>query len=265
MYDPDAVADEPTSDITTTLPPQIATLLRSALYTQLQHASGDAPTTGPESNTRAGWMPVLSHINATARALDAIGWNGPEEQEPLTITLNTTMIAALEAESDHWEWLSEQTRTESAEGRARAAKLASAIEKFLASLAERPEPVMIPIAAIPLVRECAHEGIPMVGEAIERRSVALCECARRLIALSDLLDLIGWGEDEEPTDDVDATAHARTLTEVAPSLLETMTHNVSEYDDDDPEKAKTEKELGFLTEIDAQARALTGPSAEQPD
>ncbi len=251
MDDQDA---EP-SKTTTTLPPQITTLLRRALYTDLQRASEDAPTAGPESYTRAGWMPVLSRINATAGALNAIGWDEPEEQEPLPITLDATMIGALEAEADQWDWLSEQTRIESAEGRARAAQLVSTIETFLAGLAERPEPVMIPTAAIPLVRECAREGITMVSEDIDRPTVPLSECARRLVALSDLLDLIGW-DDEEPTDSVDATAHARTLREVAPPLLETMSQNLREYEDDDPDKPKTEKELGLLRVIDANARAL---------
>jgi len=112
---------------------------------------------------------------------------------------------------------------------------------------------MIPKAAVPLIRECAHEGIPTVSEAIEGTRVDLREGAPRLTALSDLLDLIGWGRGEEPDGDVDATEHAHTLTEVTPPLLETLAQNVGEYDDDDPEKAKSEKELDFLTEIDAQA------------
>jgi hypothetical protein len=141
MDDQDATADEP-SKTTTILPPQITTLLRRALYTELQRTSENAPTAGPESCTRAVWMPVVGRINATARALDAIGWDEPDEQEPLVITLDTTMIGALEAEADQWDWVSEQTRIESADGRARAAQLVSTIETFLAGLAERPEPVM---------------------------------------------------------------------------------------------------------------------------
>lgn len=175
MDDQDAPADEPSK--TTTLPPQITTLLRRALYTDLQRTSENAPTAGPESCTRAGWMPVLSRINATARALDAIGWDEPEEQQPLPITLDTTMIGALEAEAEQWAWRSEQTRIESAEGRARAAQLVCTIEMFLARLAERPEPVMIPTAAFPLIRECVNEAIPIVGEDIELSAADLCECA----------------------------------------------------------------------------------------
>lgn len=95
--------------------------------------------------------------------------------------------------------------------------------------------------------------------------VDLWDCARRLIALKDLLDLIGWSEDEGPADDVDATAHARTLTEVAPPLLETMTRHVREYDDDDPDKPKTEKELGLLTVIHTQARGLMGGDPPPPE
>ena len=95
-----------------------------------------------------------------------------------------------------------------------------------------------------------------MAEDIDRVEVDLWDCARRLIALKDLLDLIGWSEDEGTADNVDATAHARTLTEVAPPLLETMNRHVREYDDDDTDKPKTEKELGFLRVIDASARAL---------
>jgi hypothetical protein len=255
MDDQDGPPDEP-SKTATTLPPQITTLLRRALYTDLQRTSENAPTAGPESYTRAAWIPVLTRMNATARALDAIDWKEPNEQKPVLITLDTTMIGALEAEADHWTWLSEAARTESAEDRARAAQLVSVIEKFLAGLAERPEPVIIPTAAFPVIRECANEALPIVAEDIDRVEVDPWDCARRLIALKDLLDLIGWAEDEGPADDVDATAHARTLTEVAPPLLETMTRHVREYDDDDPDKPKTEKELGFLNEIHTHACEL---------
>jgi hypothetical protein len=124
---------------------------------------------------------------------------------------------------------------------------------------------MIPTAAIPLIRECAREAITMVSEDIDRAGVPLSECARRLVALSDLLDLTGWDEDEEPTESVDATAHARTLREVAPPLLETMSRNLREYEDDDPDKPKTEKELGFLTEIDRQVHGLLGRDLPPPE
>ena len=195
-------------------------------------------------------------MTAAPRGIAALGWDEPDEQESVTITLDATTIKALEADADHWRWTSEQAQTETAAGRQRAAGHAAAIERLLASLSEPPLPLMIPTAAIPLVRECAREGIPMVCETIERPTGDLCECARRLIALSDLLDLIGWEEHEDPTDDVEATAHAGTLTEIAPSLLGTLNQNISEYDDADPEKAKTEKELGFLTEIHTQACKL---------
>ena len=239
-----------------TLSPPLAVLLRGALYTDMQRACEDAPAIAPDSSTREGWLPTLRRINADAAGLDVLGWDEPDEHEPVTITLDATTIQALEADADHWRWTSEQVQTETAAGRQRAAGHATAIERLLASLSEPPTPLMIPTAAIPLVRECAREGIPMVCETIERPTGDLCECARRLIALSDLLDLISWDENEEPTEDVDATAHAGTLTEIAPSLLETLTQNISEYDDDDTEKATTEKELGFLAEIHTQACKL---------
>jgi hypothetical protein len=250
---------------TATLSPQLAALLRGALYTDMQRACEDAPATSPATSTREAWLPILSRLNADANGLDLIGWDEPDEPKPVTITLDAAMILALEADADHWVWTSEQTRIETADGRRRAAEHAAAIEQFLISLSERPTPLMISTAAIPLVRECAREGIPMVCETIERPSGDLCECARRLVALSDLLDLIGWDEGEEPNEDVDATAHAGTLTEIAPALLETLTQNISEYDDNDPEKTKDEKELGFLTEIYTQACKLASASTPTAD
>jgi hypothetical protein len=40
------------------------------------------------------------------------------------------------------------------------------------------------------------------------------ECCRRLAAICDVLNAVGWSKDEEPTDDVDATAHASVVKEV---------------------------------------------------
>jgi hypothetical protein len=177
----------------------------------------------------------------------------------VTIALDATMIEALETDADHFRWTSLEAPHESAEGRARAARNAAAIEQVLASLSERPVPLMIPKAAIPLVRECAHEGFPVVSDAIEHTGVDPRECARRLIAISDLLDLIGWSDEEEPTEDVDATDHSRTLAAVAPPLLKTL----SEVEDHDPDKSKAEEELGYLSEIYSKATAPSGPS--EPD
>jgi len=255
MDDQDGSAQEPMSNTTATLSPQLAVLLRGALQSELLRACEDAPQARPESVTRAHWTPVLRRLAAAFRGLDLIGWEEPEQQPPVTIALDATMIEALETDADHWRWAAEEA-PESADGRARAAKFASVIEHFLASVSERP-PLMIPAAAIPLVRECAREGIPMVSDAIDGSTVGLRECARRLTALSDLSDLIGWGSGEEPDCDVDATDHAHTLTEVVPSLLDTLTNNVRECDDDDPEKAKFEEELRWLSEIYKQAQALS--------
>jgi hypothetical protein len=65
-----------------------------------------------------------------------------------------------------------------------------------------------------------------------------------------------------PTDDVDVTAHALTLKEAAPALLETMSRNLREYTGDDPDKPKTEKELRFLRVIDANAPAVLSGSGD---
>ncbi|HEX5308968.1 MAG TPA: hypothetical protein VFW38_07800 [Solirubrobacteraceae bacterium] len=247
------------SKITVTVPAQVAVLLRGALHMELIRACEDAPGAKPESVTRACWTPVLSRMGAAFRGLDLIGWDEPEEQQPVTIALDRTMIEALETDAEMLDWLSEQEKSESAEGRARAARRAATIERFLASLSERraAATLMIPTAALPLIRECAYEGIPMVSEAIDR-GVDPRECSRRLDAISDMLDAIDWSEDEQPTEDVDAAEHAGTVKEVAPAIMATLTTAVRELDDGDPEKPKNEDELRLLSELYAQARKVLG-------
>jgi hypothetical protein len=248
-----------TSKTTTAVPAQVVVPLREALYTDLQRACEDAPDSAPEYKTRRGWTPVLRRITATVGSLDVIGWEEPAKQLPLMIALNPTMVAALEADAEHWEWLSEQVRTESAQGRARAAELAAMIERFLGGLAERPAvaTLMIPTVALALVRECAHEAWSDISEAIDG-GVYPRECARRLRAVCDLLDLIGWSEDEEPSEDVDAIEHASAVKEVARRYWRRLTTAVGELRDGDPEKVKAENELRLLSDVHAQACAALG-------
>jgi hypothetical protein len=52
-------------------------------------------------------------------------------------------------------------------------------------------------------------------------------------------------KDEEPTDDVDATAHASVVKEVTPSLMDTLKTAVSEADEDDAERAKAEANSSY--------------------
>jgi hypothetical protein len=80
------------------------------------------------------------------------------------------------------------------------------------------------------------------------------ECCRRLTAICDLLDVIGWSEEDEPASDIHATEHAHTLTEVVSPLLATLTSAVSEAAADDPEKATSEEELRWLSGIYKLAR-----------
>jgi len=120
--------------ITATMPAQVAVLLRGALYAELGRACEDAPGTTPASKTRAGWTPVLRRINNALDGLSALGWNEPTEQQPVPIVLDAALIEVLEADAEHWEWTSEQQQIESAEGRARAARYAAAINRFLAAL-----------------------------------------------------------------------------------------------------------------------------------
>jgi hypothetical protein len=44
-----------------------------------------------------------------------------------------------------------------------------------------------------------------------------------------------------------------------------MSQNLREYEDDDPDKPKTERELGFLTEIDRQVHGLLGRDLPPPE
>lgn len=247
------------SRITTMVPAPVVVLLREALYTELQRACEDAPDSAPEYKTRRGWTPVLRRMAATVGSLDVIGWEEPAEQQPLTITLNPTMVEALETDAEHWQWLSEQVRTESAGGRARASELAAMIERFLGGLAEHPTAatLMIQTVVLALVRKCAHEAWSDVSEAIDS-GVHPRECARRLRAVCELLDLIGWSEDEEPSEDVDAIEHASAIKEVTPPMLETLTTAVGELRDGDPEKVKAESELRLLSDVHAQACEALG-------
>jgi hypothetical protein len=109
------------------MPADVAVLLRGALYAELGRACEDAPGAMPESNTRTGWTPVLRRISTAVRGLSALGWAEPDERQPLTIALDAALIEVLEADAEQWEWLSEQDKLETAEGRARAAEHAATI------------------------------------------------------------------------------------------------------------------------------------------
>jgi hypothetical protein len=142
--------DPPPAKITTTMPAEVVVLLRGTLYAELMRACEDAPGVMPEYKTRAGWTPVLDRLSSAAGGLSAIGWSEPDEQEPLTISLDAALIEVLEADAEQWEWLSEHDKLETAEGRARAAGHAATIEQFLSSLSGRPAPaqLMVPVSAL---------------------------------------------------------------------------------------------------------------------
>jgi hypothetical protein len=114
------------------VPADVVELLRAGLYTNLARACEDAPVTMPEAHTHAGWADVLVRIEGASRALDTLGWDTPTQDTK--VELDAAMIAALEAEIDTWEWLAEQDRLETAEGRRRAATKARTIKRFLASV-----------------------------------------------------------------------------------------------------------------------------------
>lgn len=119
----------------TRIPADVLLLLREALYTEFARACEDAPVTMPEVYTHSGWAEVLARIDGAHKALDVLGWDTLTPPRDVEIELDATMIDALEAEIDLWEWLAEQDRTETAEGRRRAATKATTVKRFLASIA----------------------------------------------------------------------------------------------------------------------------------
>ncbi len=127
-------ADARSSIARTRLPADVVVLLRGALYTELARASEDAPGELPDAHTRSGWADVLARIDGARNALDALGWNAPARQQDVEVELDRAMIDALDADIDFWEWLAEQDRTETPEGRTRAAAKANTIKRFLASV-----------------------------------------------------------------------------------------------------------------------------------
>jgi hypothetical protein len=118
----------------TRVPADVVVLLRGALYTELNRACEDAPCGMPEAHTRAGWTDVLARIDGARMALDVLGWDAPARQQDVEVQLDRAMIDALEADIDLWEWLAEQDRTETPEGRRRAAAKANTSKRFLAGV-----------------------------------------------------------------------------------------------------------------------------------
>lgn len=116
------------------IPADVVVLLRGALYTELTRACEDAPGVMPEAHTRSGWAGVLARVDGARDALDVLGWDAPARQQDVEVELDRAMIDALEADIDLWEWLAEQDRTETPEGRKRAAAKANTSKKFLASI-----------------------------------------------------------------------------------------------------------------------------------
>jgi hypothetical protein len=114
------------------VPADVVELLRAGLYANLARACEDAPVTMPEVHTHAGWADVRVRFEGASRALDALGWDTPTQDTK--VQLDAAMIAALEAEIDTWEWLAEQDRLETLEGRSLAAAKATTIKRFLASV-----------------------------------------------------------------------------------------------------------------------------------
>lgn len=122
----------------TPVPAEVVVLLRGALYIELARACEDAPAVMPEAHERACWADVLARIDGARSALDAIGWEAPDEQHDVTVVLDPAMIHALEEDYDGWDWLSHQEKTESAEGRQRARAKAETIKRFLTTVTQSP-------------------------------------------------------------------------------------------------------------------------------
>jgi len=251
---PPATERDRPARITTTMPVAVVTLLRGALYAELGRACEDAPVAMPKSHTRAGWTPTLRRLNVALSGLNMIGWVTPSEQRSVTITLDAALIEVLEADAEEWDWLSEQERTESVEGRARAAEHSATIERFLASLSERPEPatLLIPGSLLGPIREGADDALTAASQALDH-GVDPRECCRRVSAICDLLDLIDGSDDGEPASEVDATGHARTVAELAALMLPILTTAVGDLDDADPSKVAAEADLRLMRQLHTEA------------
>jgi hypothetical protein len=117
----------------TRIPADVVLLLREALYTELARACDDAPVMMPEAHTHSGWADVLVRIDGAGKALGVLGWDMPTPQD-IEVTLDATMIDALEDEIDFWEWLAEHDSLATAEGRRHAASKATTVKRFLASI-----------------------------------------------------------------------------------------------------------------------------------
>ncbi len=126
--------DALSSTARTRIPADVVLLLREGLYTELARACDDAPAMMPEAHTHSGWADVLARIDGASKAVGVIGWDMPTPQD-IEVTLDATMIDALKDEIDFWEWLAEHDSLATAEGRRRAASKATAVKRFLASIA----------------------------------------------------------------------------------------------------------------------------------
>jgi hypothetical protein len=124
----------------TLIPADVMELLRGALYTELARACEDAPATVPDAHTRSGWADVFARIDGARKALDVIGWDVADPQQEVQVELDQAMVHALDVDMEFWEWLAHQERTETPEGRKRAAAKANTIKRFLASV-KPPETV----------------------------------------------------------------------------------------------------------------------------
>jgi len=254
-----AVERDQQTAVTATMPGDVVELLRGALYADLERACEDVPSTEPK--IRASWVGVLRRIEDARGGLDMIGWSSPSEQQPVTLAVDAAMIEALERDAEQWEWVSEQERIESAEGRARAAAHAATIERFLGSLAERPVPttLLIPVPAFALVREGISDCVEDVSSAIDSTH-DWRRCSRDLSELCDLLDLISWGSDDEPESDVDASGQAAALAKATEAMLPVLTRAVGDADGA-TEKATVEGQLELMRELHTSASRAAAAQA----
>jgi hypothetical protein len=254
-----AIESEQRTTVAATMPGEVVELLRGGLYAELERACEDVPSTEPK--IRASWAGVLRRIEQARRALDVIGWASPSEQQPLTLAIDAVMIEALERDAAGWEWASEQQTIESAEGRARAAAHAAAIERFLGGLAERPTAttLLIPVSAFGLVREGVLDCVTDVSSAIDSTH-AWRRCSRDLSDLCELLDLIGWESDSERESDVDASGQAGALAKATEAMLPVLTRAAADADGD-AEQATVEGQLELMGELYASASRAVGELA----
>jgi len=243
--------------MTMQVPGEVVALLRESLLVQLARACEDAPGSKYEE-THAGWAPILARLDGARAALDVIGWDAPEQQQPVALVLDAAMREALHADLDGWRWTAQAEHLESVEGCEQAARKAELIERFLAGAPE-PASVTVPAVLVGCIAEGAEDLTHTIAEAIDNGR-DLRECAKQLTVVADLLDALdaeGAGAGVE----LDMAEHAGALRDAVAVMVPVLARAVADTRQDDPAKREREDELRLLRQLAVQVARAMGSGA----